>query len=156
MDEVDFSMDTKFSTEFLVREFSSRFRGVYHEWTRSPFIYEKYVQVELPEHSHLTSFFGATHVGFRGCCVWFKELGGRDGTEKRTEPACLVLLANERALSGTAVRLKDISQFQRVLGEILRESGASNADHYVDIIRELRAIVKEILEKNPDAFTLST
>jgi hypothetical protein len=156
MEDTDFSMDTKFSTEFLTQKFSATFKGVYHEWTTSPFLYERYVQVKLPEHSHLTSFFGATHVGFRGCYVWHKELGFNAGTDRRTEPACLVLLANGRALSGTQVRLKDIFQFQRVFQGILRESGASNADHYVEIIRELKAIVKTILEKNPEAFKQST
>ena len=152
---MDSSMDTEFSTQSLITEFQSTFKGVYHQWTRSYFDYERYVRVELPENCRFPILFGvtgATHIGFRGCYEWEKPLGYNAGTERRTEPACLVLLANERVLSGTEIRLKNLDQFRAVFQSILHESGASNAAHYVNIIRELKAIVKDILETHPDAF----
>jgi hypothetical protein len=156
---MDSSMNTKFSTQSLITEFQTTFRGVYHQWNRSHFDYERYVLVELPKHCPFPIFFGATeatHIGFRGCYEWRKPLGFGTDTELKTEQACLVLFANEMRLSGTEIRLKNIEQFRAVFQSILRESGASNADYYVKIIRELKSIVKEILEKNPDAFTRST
>lgn len=149
---MDLSTITTFSTNFLIEDFKKKFKGVHYEWTRSGFEYERYIRVELPEGCSFPILFGATgatHIGFRGCYEWEKQLGYNSGTERKTEPACLVLLIENMPIRGTEMRLKNLEQFREVFKIVIH---GNNAVDYMGIIRELKAIVKEILEKQPEAF----
>lgn len=156
-DPTNISRDPKFNTtklqHFMQQEFPRVGLTKSTEFTE----HEMYLKIAIPPHCPFYVILKATHLGIRGCYE-YKKYTGADEWHLEMQPACMVLMdESEHVLH--SVELKNGLMLRMSLNSVLTESGPESAqkpgidaDGVLKVIMEVKEMVRQLLEKHPDAF----
>ena len=153
----DRSSNLTFTTDLLRKFISSEFDNVRLIDSEHFTGDDTYLKIAIPVHCPFYVIFDATHLGVRGCYE-FEKFVDFNRSENYTQPACMVLMdENENIL--LSIKLKNTMMLRMSLRSILGISGPASVQKRgmdpagaLEVIKELREIVNEIMKTHPDAF----